>query len=107
MSSTMAQITSFGADGRQVGIGASLFLPDYLDWMPIEVKVFWFLERGYGEPDATHLLFNSQGEQRLVPVTRPLRDMKYTELQEQEHGLFERVQSFIDREGFSRVPRNQ
>lgn len=102
-----AKITFFGADGKTVGHGSSQFLPDFLDWMPVEAKVFWFTERGSGPPDATHMLFFSQGEQRLVEITTPLRQLMFKELQEREHGLEDRTQDFIDRHGYSRVPRNQ
>lgn len=104
---TPAKITFFDKDGKPCGLGSSQFLPDYLDWMPIEVKVFWFIERGSGDPNATHMLFHSQGEQRLVAITTPLRQMTFKELQEQDNGSEGRVQDFIDRGGYSRVPRNQ
>lgn len=93
--------------GRIVGHGSSFFLPHYLDWMPIEAKVFWFLAVGDGHPDATHLVFVSQGEHRLVKLDTPLRNLNYKERQEQEHGLEQRTQDWIDEQGISRSPRNQ
>lgn len=102
-----AKITFFDATGKPCGLGANQFLPTYLDWMPIEVKVFWFLERGSGNPDATRMLFHSQGEQRLVDIPTPLRILTLKELQEKDNGIEGRVQDFIDQGGWSRVPRNQ
>ena len=102
-----ADLTYFDRDGKPVGNGGSLYLPDYLDWLPIEAKVFWFLTRGYGNHEATHALLVSQGEQRLVTITEPLRDMKYTELLEKQNGLEDLVIEYCSREGISRTPRNQ
>ena len=107
MSTCKASVTYFGPNGKTVGIGGELYLPDYLDWMPIEVKAFWFTARGLGEPKATHLLLHSQGEQQLVQITTALRDIKLDELKEINNGLEERVREFQDRHGISRKPRNQ
>lgn len=107
MTGTLAILEYYDEDGRAVGNGGNLFLPPYLDWMPIEVKVFWFLQRCFGEPRAKRVLFKSQGEQRLVEIKEPLRQMKHTELKEIEDGLWSKVDEYIAREGFSRTPRNQ
>ena len=90
-----------------VGISDKISLPDYLDWLPIEVKVFWFFERGLGEPLAKWVLFKSQGEQMLFPIQTPLRQLKLKQLQENENGLEAKVNRYIDENGFSRTPRNQ
>lgn len=102
-----ADLTYYDRNGKPVGVGGSLYLPNYLDWIPIEAKVFWFLERGYGDPRATHALLISQGEQRLVTITEPMRDMKHSELLEKEHGLEDRVNEYCSLQGISRTPRNQ
>jgi len=105
--SATAVIRPFGQDGKPTSLGESLHLPDYLDWMPIELKVFWYLERGFGDPNATHLLFETQGEQLLVPVTQTLRKITYKEMKEQEDGIREAVERYAREQGISRVPRNQ
>lgn len=82
-------------------------LPEYLDWMPIEVKIFWFTERGDGEPEASYLLFTSQGEQQIVPLEKPLRRLDYSQIKEKDIDLEERTERWIERQGISRTPRNQ
>jgi len=106
MSSVLMSVTSFGKDGRIVG-RVDLAAPAYLDWLPIEVKSYWFLTRGYGEPKGINLLFVSQGEQLLITGNKPLKVMKYTELKETENGLESKVNDYIIRHKISRVPRNQ
>lgn len=93
--------------GKLSGLGAYFFMPTFLDWMPIEAKIFWFLDIGDGNPNATHMLFVSQGEQRLVEINKPLRTLTHTERQEQENGSQERTSRWIDEQGLSRSPRNQ
>lgn len=102
-----AKATFFDKDGGEAGPAIHTFLPIYLDWMPIEVKVFWFITVGNGPPEAVNMLFHSQGEQRLVKINKPLQRMSYKELKEQENGLEALIQEYIQRNGFSRVPRNQ
>lgn len=103
---SLAVTTFFGPDGKSIG-GTQLYLPPYLDWMPIELKTYWFLERGLGEPAATHVLLSSQGEQQLSPITSPLRNMQYTELMENENGLESKVDEYAERNRINRTPRNQ
>lgn len=105
--SAPAKIIFFDKAGKPLGLGSTQFLPLFLDWMPIDAKVFWFIERRSGDPNATHMLFYSQGEQRLVAINEPLHTFTYKELQERENGLEQRTQDYIDASGFSRVPRNQ
>ena len=104
--SVIARVTFYDGRGCPVGMSSQFFLPEKLDWMPIDVKVFWFLDRGYGEPDATHVLFVSQGEQRLITLGSPLSYNRET-LKEREHGYEERIEQFITESGFCRTPRNQ
>lgn len=101
-----AEYQSFDNVGKPTG-GGQMFLPDYLDWLPIEVKVFWFLHRGYGEPEAVHVLFISQGERRLVTIETPLQLCDLKTLQEKDNGIEEHVNRFISEKGYSRKPRNQ
>ena len=105
----LARITFFGEDGKTTGIGSQLFLPDYLDWLPIELKMFWFLTRRYGAPTAKHVLMTSQDEAMLgtVPPEYPLRELTLKELKEADHGLESTVKEFARQHGISRTPRNQ
>lgn len=107
MGSVFAVPTYFDKDGKPVGHGVQFFLPDYLDWMPIEVKIYWFIERGFGTPEAKWVLFSSQGEQRLIELNEPLQNMDLKELKDQENGLESKINEYIEREGISRTPRNQ
>lgn len=101
-----ANISSFNEKGDLIDAGM-VTLPDYLDWMPIAPKVFWFRDRGYGHPDATHVLFESQGERYLLSVNKSLSFLKHTEIKEREHGIEKRVQRYIEENGICRTPRNQ
>lgn len=107
MGTTFIKPTFFGEGGRTVGAPSSVFLPPYLDWMPIELKAFWFVTRGHGDPRAKHALLQSQGEQLLVELTTPLQDHKFSALQEIDNGLEERCDEFARERGISRTPRNQ
>lgn len=105
MSGVMLFFTCFGPDGHQVS-GGSLFLPDYLDWMQIEVKAQWFRQLGDGPKATTHVLLRSQGEQLLLSdiTLNPLdKDVH----QERYHGNRHKIEEFIEQGGFSRVRRNQ
>ena len=101
-----ARFTHFGSDGNVLESG-QVSLPAYLDWMPIPAKVFWYLQRGYGHPDATHTLLESQGELRLLGVTGTLNHLTLKQLKENENGIEERVDQYIEERGISRTPRNQ
>ena len=105
----LARITFFGKDGKSTGIGGQLFLPDYLDWLPIELKMFWFLKRRFGSPEATHVLMISQDEAMLgtVPEEYPLRELTLKELKDIDNGLESTVKEFARQNGISRNPRNQ
>lgn len=101
-----AEVQEFNSDGHPCGAG-QMFLPDYLDWLPIDVKVFWFTERGYGNPKASQVLFISQGERHLITLPRPLQLCDYKQLQEIDSELENKVDRFILENGYSRKPRNQ
>lgn len=101
-----AKFTHFDDAGTVIDAG-TVGLPLYLDWMPIAPKAYWFAERGYGHPDATHTLFESQGERCLMSVNKPLSYLKSTELKERENGIEERVNRYIEENGICRTPRNQ
>jgi len=104
--SCKAQCMYFDEDGALIET-SSFFVPDYLDWMPIAPKIEWFLIRGYGPPHATHTLFQSQGEVRLLSVNQSLSYLKHDELKERENGIKERIDQYITENGISRAPRNQ
>lgn len=103
---TKAEIQCFDENGK-VCDGGSLYLPDYLDWMPIRAKAFWYETRGLGHPDAKHVLFISQGERRLVTITKPLQNLNHHQLKEIDNGLEQAVWDFCSQHGISRTPRNQ
>lgn len=103
----MIIVQHFGEDGLVAGSDAHVFLPDYLDWLPIRLKAVWFLERGYGPPDTKHALLISQGERALVTIEKPLRELKFTQLKEQEDVIEKYVLDYATRHGISRTPRNQ
>lgn len=103
----MLKVRYFGIDGYTTGSGSEIFLPEYLDWMPIELKAVWFLKRGLGNPLTTHALLESQGEQMLVNIKDPLTEFKFTQLQEIDNGLEAYVQEYASHYGISRTPRNQ
>lgn len=96
---------AFDDKGELVG-GQQGFLPDYLDWMPIAAKEEWFRYIGMGDPRTKHVLLESQGEQRLL-FNVSLANLKHDEYKEKESDAERHVQSFIDREGICRTPRNQ
>lgn len=100
-----ATFTQYDKDGTMLG-GGQLDLPEYLDWMPIAAKAFWFREIGQGNPKTKYVLLNSQGEQLLV-IDVALRSLTHVEYKETTNGLENRVQDWIDRQGISRVRRNQ
>lgn len=104
--SAFAKFIHFCEDGKVLEAG-TVTLPSYLDWMPIAPKAFWFTDRGYGHPDATHTLFESQGERVLLSVNKSLSFMQHTELKERQNGIEERVNRFIEENGICRTPRNQ
>lgn len=104
--SAFAKFFHFDEDGKVVEAG-TVTLPSYLDWMPIDPKAYWFLQRGYGSPQATHTLFESQGERLLLSVNKSLSFFNHKEMKERENGIEERVQRYIDENGISRDPRNQ
>lgn len=105
-SAVMAQIEEWDETGTFLGM-QNLFLPEYLDWMPIAAKMFWFTTLGRGDPLTKYALFRSQGEQRLYVIDQPLRPLTYQEYKEISSGLESTVQSWIDEQGISRTPRNQ
>lgn len=105
MSSTNARYRQYDEEGKSLS-GGQIFLPDYLDWMPIEVKAFWFRYMGQGHADTKYVLFESQGEQRLL-IDVTLNPLTHTEYKEKANGAEREVQQFIDEGGYSRVPRNQ
>ena len=104
--SVFAKTMDFDEHGVVLDAG-TVTLPEYLDWMPISTKTFWFLDRGYGHPDATHTLFESQGERRLLSVNKSLSYLNHQELKERQNGIEERVNRFVEANGISRTPRNQ
>lgn len=101
-----AEFQAFDEDGK-VCEGGGLYLPAYLDWMPIRAKTFWYQARGLGHPEAKYVLFISQGERRLVILDNPLQHLNHHQLKENEHGLEQAVWDFCTRHGISRAPRNQ
>ncbi len=107
-SGAKAQITFFDEEGDPTGLtGVHQYLPDFLDWMPIKAKIFWFLQRGMGDPRARIMLFSSQGEQRIALIETPLQQFDQRQLKERENDLEILVSEFCRREGISRTPRNQ
>lgn len=106
MSTAMAVVEEWGGEGHFIG-AQNLHLPDFLDWMPINVKMFWFRELGRGDPATRYVLFRSQGEQRLYVIDQPLRSYTFHEYQEKTSGLENTVQNWVDEQGISRQPRNQ
>lgn len=96
---------AYDEDGKYVG-GNQGFLPSYLDWMPIEAKVFWFKYIGMGPDTTKYALFESQGEQKLIRDIS-LKNLTYKQYKEISDGAERHVQEFIDSEGISRTPRNQ
>lgn len=101
------EFTCFRADGTTTESIPPAYLPLYLDWQPMRLKAFWFKERGFGPPEATHVLLRSQGEQLLVTIDQPLRQMKHLELKEIDNGLESKVDEHARENGYSRTPRNQ
>ena len=104
--SAFAKFFHFGEDGKIVDAG-TVGLPLFLDWMPIEPKAHWFILRGYGPPEATHTLFESQGERVLLSVNKSLSLFNHMEMKERNDGIEERVNRYIEENGISRDPRNQ
>lgn len=106
---SLSKIEYYGENGKLVGSGVNLHTPHYLDWMPIELKMFWFLSRGYGAPATKQVLMTSQGERMLgtVPEEKPLRELHFTELQEIDNGLEQAVDEYARDNGIKRTPRNQ
>ncbi len=107
MGTTFIKPTFFDAKGKVCGTNTQMYLPEYLDWMPIELKAFWMTARGYGDPEAKAVLLQSQGEQLLVILDKPLRHLTHKELQETDNGLESRCEEFARNSGISRTPRNQ
>jgi len=103
----MLKVQYFGADGYLAACSDSIFLPPFLDWMPIELKAVWFFRRGFGPPAAVNALLESQGEQVLIPVNNSLILMKHSQLKEAEDGLEEFIGEYASNHGISRTPRNQ
>ena len=103
-----AKVTLFDENGNPDGISSrDMFLPDYLDWIPIEAKIFWFLKRGLGDPRARMMLFQSQGEQRISLIDPPLQELTFKQLKDIDNELENQVEEFCTREGIDRTPRNQ
>lgn len=102
---TLAQQISFNAEGKAVDSG-TFYLPQYLDWMPIEVKAHWMRVMEKGHSDTKYLLLKSQGEQMLLTDVS-LRRLTHAEYKEQVNGAEAKVQRFIEERGISRTPRNQ
>lgn len=96
----------FNADGEYLG-AQFRSMPEFLDWMPISVKHFWFTSLGQGDPSTKYVLIKSQGEQHLYVLDRPLEQQPHKQYMEKLNDLESAVQSFIDREGINRTPRNQ
>ena len=103
----MLKVRYYGEDGRVAAVGDNIYLPSYLDWLPIVLKSIWFLRRGFGPPEAVNALLESQGEQMLIPVNKSLRIMKHTQLKEAEHGLESYVGEYASKNNINRTPRNQ
>lgn len=97
----------YDENGKPVGDGVPVYMPDYLDRISIRAKAFWFLERGMGEPLAKRVLLMSQGQQWLVEVTTPLQRLNLKELKEKEDGLEAKVTDYVAREGIDDKPLNQ
>lgn len=100
-------VTFYDEAGAVTGHGVPMYLPDFLDRRDIRAKGFWFLERGEGPPTAKYALINSQGQQRLLIIEKPLQHHRHTELKEKEHGLEDRVLEYVTREGIGYGPLNQ
>lgn len=107
MGTTFIKPTFFDEKGKAIGASTNTHCPPYMDWMPIELKAFWFVNRGYGEPRAKHVLLQSQGEQLLVPIPTPLQHLDFKTLQEIDNGLEDKCDEYARKNGISRVPRNQ
>lgn len=103
----MLKVRYFGEEGYICAIADSIYLPQYLDWMPVELKAAWFVRRGFGPPTAVNALLESQGEQVLVPVKSALTIMKHSQLKEAENGLEEFISEYARQYNISRTPRNQ
>ena len=95
----------FDKDGVLIG-GGQGFLPEYLDWMPIRAKAYWFAHMGVGNPKTQDVLLESQGEQLLIRQIT-LAEHTHKQYMEKERDAEDHTQKFIDREGISRTPRNQ
>lgn len=95
----------YDVNGILVG-GGQGYMPDSLDWMPIEAKAFWFRYMSMGDPRTEYALLESQGEQRLLTGVS-LENLDHKSYKEKLNGSEAAVHDFIDREGISRTPRNQ
>lgn len=95
----------YDAEGRPVTSG-QFHAPEWLDWMPMDVKTEWFKRLGRGNPQTTSVLLMSQGEQRLLTGVS-LRPLDHREYKEKASGIENEIQRFIDEGGYSRKPRNQ
>lgn len=102
------EVFYFDAEGRELGTGARIALPDYLDRIDIGTKVYWFIARGYGDPGAVSVLFKSQGQQYLITkLQMPLRNFKYKELKENEDDLKEQVLRYHEKFGRGSIAGSQ
>ncbi len=101
----MAVWKSYDRAGDPVGSG-TVYLPESLDWMPIEVKAHWFRYMGQGPASSAFVLLSSQGEQKLLQQVT-LRPLDATSYKEKKSGSEDEIQNFIEKGGYSRVPRNQ
>jgi hypothetical protein len=105
MGDSLMSFRAFDKDGAFCE-GGTVFLPAYLDWMPIQVKAEYFRLRGFGNPKIQDVLLESQGQSLLVRDVA-LSIVKWDLLQEKASGIESKISDFIRVHGYSRDPRNQ
>ena len=81
-------------------------MPEYLDWMPIEVKAEWFRFIGQGPDDTHYIVFVSQGQEILLDGVA-LAQIDHKTFLQKEASAEEHINRFIEEKGYSREPRNQ
>ena len=101
-----ASIHTYDAEGKPLG-SHEIFLPEFLDWMPIQLKTEWIrFMGGPGHPDTNYALFKSQGEQLLV-IGITLANLDHKSYLEKLDGSEKHCEEFARQHGIVRTPRNQ